>query len=67
MTKIGRHLERDLKSLVEEVVSAALKEAGMDKSQLLVKDISHLFWLQGSSSLFMQKSDRFLQLVASRF
>lgn len=34
MTKIGRHFDRDLKSLVEEAVCAALKEAGIEKSQL---------------------------------
>ncbi len=34
MTKIGRHMDRDLKSLVEEAVSAALQEAGIEKSQL---------------------------------
>ena len=34
MTKFGRHLERNLKSLVAEAVEGALKDAGADKSQL---------------------------------
>jgi acetyl-CoA acetyltransferase len=34
MTKFGRHLERNLKSLVAEAVNGALKDAGVDKEQL---------------------------------
>ena len=34
MTKFGRHLERNLKSLVAEAVEGALKDAGADKGQL---------------------------------
>jgi acetyl-CoA acetyltransferase len=34
MTKFGRHLERNLKSLVAEAVKGALKDAGADKGQL---------------------------------
>ncbi|MBI5601886.1 MAG: thiolase family protein [Deltaproteobacteria bacterium] len=34
MTKFGRHLDRNLKSLVEEAVSGALKDAGVSKDQL---------------------------------
>jgi acetyl-CoA acetyltransferase len=34
MTKFGRHLERNLKSLVAEAVNGALKDASVDKEQL---------------------------------
>ncbi len=34
MTKFGRHMERNLKSLVAEAVNGALKDAGVDKAQL---------------------------------
>ncbi len=34
VTKFGRHLDRNLKSLVEEAVVGALKDAGIEKEQL---------------------------------
>jgi len=34
MTKFGRHMDRNLKSLVAEAVNSALKEAGITKNQL---------------------------------
>jgi acetyl-CoA acetyltransferase len=34
MTKFGRHIDRNLKSLVAEVVNGALKDAGVTKEQL---------------------------------
>ena len=34
VTKSGRHLDRELKSLVEEAVTSALKDAGVEKEQL---------------------------------
>ncbi len=34
VTKFGRHLDRNLKSLVEEAVNSALKDAGIEKEQL---------------------------------
>ena len=34
MTKFGRHMERNLKSLVAEAVNGALKDAGINKKQL---------------------------------
>ena len=34
ITKFGRHLDRNLKSLVAEAVNGALGDAGVDKGQL---------------------------------
>lgn len=34
MTKFGKHLDRNLKSLVQEAVTGALKDAGVEKEQL---------------------------------
>ena len=34
MTKFGKHLTRNLKSLVAEAVDGALQDAGMEKGQL---------------------------------
>jgi acetyl-CoA acetyltransferase len=34
MTKFGRHMDRNLKSLVAEAVNGALKDAGIEKGQL---------------------------------
>jgi len=34
ITKFGRHLDRNLKSLVAEAVNAAMKDAGINKDQL---------------------------------
>ncbi|MEH6577681.1 MAG: thiolase family protein [Amphritea sp.] len=34
MTKFGKHMDRGLKSLAGEAITAALKDAGIDKSQL---------------------------------
>ena len=34
MTKFGRHLDRNLKSLVAEAVNGALKDAGLTKEHL---------------------------------
>lgn len=34
LTKFGRHLDRNLKSLVAEAATAALQDAGLDKKQL---------------------------------
>jgi len=34
VTKFGRHLDRNLKSLVEQAVTGALKDAGIGKERL---------------------------------
>lgn len=53
MTAFGKHTERNLKSLVEECVNAALEDAGVDKSEIQAAYVGNASQgvLQGQESI----------------
>jgi len=53
MTKFGKHLDRNLKSLVEEAVTNALKDAGIEKDQIQAAYVGNASQgvLQGQESI----------------